>query len=163
MLNIRDAKMTDLDQIMKIYEYAQDYMIQSGNPTQWGHFYPTTELIENDIRQKVCKVIFDENGIHGVFALFEDADPTYACIEGGHWLNAEPYVTIHRIAGDGKTHGLFACAVEYCKSHYQNIRVDTHENNLTMQTVIEKNGFTKCGIIHIEDGSPRLAYHWSKG
>lgn len=27
-----------------------------------------------------------------------------------------------------------------------------------MQHKIEKNGFTRCGIIYITDGSPRIAY-----
>ena len=27
-----------------------------------------------------------------------------------------------------------------------------------MQRVFEKNGFEKCGIIYVEDGSPRIAY-----
>ena len=27
-----------------------------------------------------------------------------------------------------------------------------------MQHLIEKNGFKRCGIIHIADGSPRIAY-----
>lgn len=35
MLNVRNAEIADLGQIMKIYRYAQDYMIESGNPTQW--------------------------------------------------------------------------------------------------------------------------------
>ena len=47
-------------------------------------------------------MIYDETGIHGVFALFEGAEPTYAHIEEGEWLNDEPYVTIHRLAGDGQ-------------------------------------------------------------
>ena len=65
--------------------------------------------------KKVCKVIYDETGIHGVFALFDGAEPTYAHIEEGEWLNDEPYVTIHRLAGDGRVHGLFQCAAEHCK------------------------------------------------
>ena len=40
MLNVKNADMADFEQIMKIYKYAQDYMIKSGNPVQWGHFYP---------------------------------------------------------------------------------------------------------------------------
>ena len=24
--------------------------------------------------------------------------------------------------------------------------------------LLEENGFTKCGIIHVEDGTPRIAY-----
>lgn len=50
-------------------------------------------------------MIYDETGIHGVFALFDGAEPTYAHIEEGEWLNDEPYVTIHRLAGDGRVHG----------------------------------------------------------
>ena len=161
MLSIRNSDMTDLKQIMKIYEYAQNYMIRSGNPTQWGHVYPSEELIISDIRQGVGKVIYDENGIHGVFALFSGDEPTYAHIEEGNWLNDEPYITIHRLAGDGQVHGLFQCAANYCKSRSQNIRIDTHANNQTMRALIARNGFAKCGIIHVRDGTPRIAYQWT--
>ena len=89
--------------------------------------------------KKVCKVIYDETGIHGVFALFDGAEPTYAHIEEGEWLNDEPYVTIHRLAGDGRVHGLFQCAAEHCKLLSPNVRVDTHANNTTMQRLIEKS------------------------
>ena len=154
MLSLRNATEADFEEIQRIYEYAQDYMIRSGNPIQWGHFYPSAGLIRSDLQKKVCKVIYDETGIHGVFALFEGAEPTYAHIEEGEWLNDEPYVTIHRLAGDGRVHGLFQCAADHCKSISPNVRVDTHANNTTMQRLIEKNGFKKCGIIHVRDGSP---------
>lgn len=38
MLNVKNADMADFEQIMNIYKYAQDYMIKSGNPAQWGIF-----------------------------------------------------------------------------------------------------------------------------
>lgn len=162
MLRIRCGTDRDYHRIMEIYRYAQDFMIQSGNPNQWGHFYPDSSLIKSDIQNGVCRVIFDESGIHGVFAVFEGADPTYQNIEDGQWLNDEPYVTIHRIAGDGQVHGLLRCAVEYCKLKSSNIRIDTHNDNHLMQRAIEKNGFKKCGTIHVADGSPRIAYQWSQ-
>lgn len=56
---------------------------------------------------------------------------------------------------------LFQCAAEHCKLLSPNVRVDTHANNTTMQRLIEKSGFKKCGIIHVRDGSPRIAYHWT--
>ncbi len=160
MLNVRNAEMTDLAQIMEIYRSAQDYMIRSGNSTQWAHRYPSEELVRTDIRDGLCKVIYDETGVHGVFALMETAEPTYRVIENGEWLNDDPYVTVHRIASDGKAAGIFRCAVDYCKSIASNIRIDTHADNLIMQGQIEKNGFRKCGTIYVEDGSPRLAYQW---
>ena len=73
----------------------------------------------------------------------------------------EPYLTIHRLAGDGQVHGLFQCVADYCKNISRNIRVDTHANNRIMQKLMEKNGFTKCGIIYVKDGTPRIAYHWT--
>lgn len=106
--------------------------------------------------------MYDETGIHGVFALFSEPDPTYAKIENGRWLNDEPYLTIHRMAGDGQVHGLFSRAADYCKGLSRNIRIDTHGDNQVMQKCIEQNGFRKCGTISVRDGSPRLAYQWTE-
>lgn len=161
MLQIRDAAIDDLERIMAIYRYAQDFMIEAGNPTQWGHFYPSVELIEEDIARDACKVLYDETGIHGVFAVFQDEDPTYAKIEG-EWLNDEPYATMHRLAGDGTVHGLFNCASDYCKGVAANVRVDTHDDNQIMQRLFEKNGYKKCGVIYVNDGTPRVAFQWTK-
>ena len=38
------------------------------------------------------------------------------------------------------------------------LRADTHADNKIMQHLLEKNGFTRCGVIHVADGSPRFAY-----
>lgn len=162
MLQIRNAVIDDLKQILEIYKYAQDFMIRTGNPNQWGHRYPSVELIEKDIESKVCKVIYDESGIHGVFALFDGEDPTYNVIDGGEWPNDEPYLTIHRIAGDGTVHGLLKCATDYSKTLSDNVRIDTYEDNKIMQKLILANSFKYCGIIYSADGSPRLAYQWTK-
>ena len=69
---------------------------------------------------------------------------------------------IKDIAGDGKVHGIFDSAVEYVRGYTDNIRIDTHEKNLTMQRHILKQGFVYCGIIITHDGTPRLAYQWSR-
>lgn len=161
-MNIRKAEIGDLSKIMDIYKIAQDFMIESGNPNQWGHFYPSEDLIRQDIKDKVCHVISDDEDIHAVFALFNGSEPTYEYIENGDWLNDDEYVTVHRIASDGKLRGIFKFTIDYCKSISDNIRIDTHSNNLIMQKQIEKNGFEKCGTIYVADGSPRIAYQWSK-
>ena len=158
---VRKATCNDFGRIMEIYKHAQDFMIQSGNPGQWGHFYPKVELVKHDISEGKCHVIYDEEAIHGVFALFEGEDPTYKVIEDGQWINDEPYLTIHRLAGDGQAHGLFRCASDYCKKMASNIRIDTHAKNIVMQKQIDKNGFQRCGIIHVADGTPRIAYQWT--
>lgn len=147
---------------MRIYEAAQDFMISSGNPTQWGRTYPAKELIEQDIETEVCHVICDDNVPHGVFALFSGDEPTYSYIENGKWLNDDEYVTVHRIASDGAVKGIFKSAIDYCKGICANIRIDTHKSNIIMQKLIEKNGFEKCGIVYVRYGSPRIAYQWTR-
>lgn len=140
MLTIRRAAAADQPQLMAIYRTAQEYMLQTGNPTQWGRSYPSPELIRSDIAQGICRVLSDEAGIHGVFALLDTPEPTYSRIEGA-WRNDAPYLTIHRLAGDGRTHGLFRCAADYCKAISRNVRADTHADNRTMQHLLEENGF----------------------
>ena len=45
-----------------------------------------------------------------------------------------------------------------CLEHCESLRADTHADNKIMQYLLEKNGFARCGIIHVEDGTPRVAY-----
>ena len=65
MLTIRRAAAADQPQLMAIYRTAQEYMLQTRNPTQWGRSYPSPELIRSDIAQGICRVLSDEAGIMG--------------------------------------------------------------------------------------------------
>lgn len=158
-MTIRQAQPNDLKDILRVYEIAREYMRQSGNPDQWGTDKPKRELLEADIQKGELFVGEDADGvIHFVFAFILGEDPTYSYIEDGAWLSDAPYGTIHRIAGDGTVSGVVKMAVEFCRNTISNIRIDTHEKNKTMQHVVEKLGFVKCGIIYIDDGTPRIAY-----
>ena len=160
---VRRAEPGDLPRLMEIYRIAQDYMIRSGNPTQWARVYPEEELVRRDIEQGISYVVCEEGRPCGVFALMAGEDPTYRYIEDGAWLNDEPYLTIHRVASDGTVHGVFTCVANHCKTLAPNLRIDTHHKNLTMQHQIERNGFVRCGTIYVLDGSPRIAYQWHDG
>ncbi len=156
---IRKAKDSDLNSILRVYEIAREYMRQNGNPNQWGTDKPPREMLVEDIKKGELFVGENADGsIPFVFAFILGDDPTYAYIEDGKWLSDEPYGTIHRIASDGSIKGTVKLAVDYCKNIISNIRIDTHHDNKTMQHVVEKIGFIKCGIIYIEDGTPRIAY-----
>ncbi len=64
------------------------------------------------------------------------------------------------MAGNGQETGVFAECLAWCREQIGHIRIDTHEDNRIMQHLIEKHGFVRCGIIHVADGSPRIAYEW---
>ena len=170
---IRLATSTDLAALNDIYAAARRYMAQSGNPSQWGTTKPTAEEIARTVEQGVCYVgcmDAEECQSEGegarpccAFTLYDVDDPTYQHIYEGAWPNSEAYATIHRVASDGRAHGVFgsivAFATQYARERgMRNIRIDTHEDNRTMQHLVTKAGFAWCGIIHLANGDPRLAY-----
>ena len=65
---------------------------------------------------------------------------------------------IHRIASSPESHGVFREIIEYALSVSGNLRIDTHRDNRIMRYVIERAGFSYCGVINLPDGSERLAY-----
>jgi len=154
---IQKATLSQLPQIMDIYEKARSFMIQTGNPTQWGTAYPPEEMIRQDISNGKSYVNLREGNICAVFYFAVEEDPTYGYIDGA-WLNDAPYGVIHRIAvgesGKGAAAECFCFACEKC----DNLRIDTHTDNIPMQKCLMKNGFQFCGTIYLEDGDPRIAY-----
>ena len=152
---IRPATQADLSDILEIYAHARRFMAENGNPTQWGQHHPAQYLLEEDISLNRLYVVESGEGLCGVFMFEVGNDPTYTYIEGS-WRSDTPYGVIHRIAGVGG--GVFAAALEYCSGVIGHLRIDTHADNKPMQHVVEKAGFSKRGIIYVEDGTPRIAY-----
>lgn len=147
----------DLPRIEEIYAYARKFMAETGNPNQWGNTTPQTCLLEDDIEKGDLYVLIHDHMIHGVFYFYIGPDPTYGVIENGYWRSNTPYGTIHRIAGDGSG-GVLAAAVAFGKQRINHLRIDTHDDNKIMQHAVAKHGFQQAGIIHLANGSPRIAY-----
>lgn len=159
MIHIRKGTLADIDGIMYCFETAKRYMRANGNHNQWINGYPSCEHVTADIANGNCYVgVDDEGDIVLVFAFIVGEDPTYAVIEDGQWPNNLPYGTIHRIASLGKHHGMLRRCVDYCSTVIDNLRLDTHADNATMQIAAQKLGFKRCGIIYCADGSPRIAF-----
>ena len=153
---IRKAQWEDLPRIEEIYANARRFMAETGNPNQWGNTTPVSSLLHDDIRKGDLYVMTNDDIVHGVFYFYIGVDPTYGTIEDGQWRSDAPYGTIHRIAGSSG--GILAAAVAFGKERIGHIRIDTHEDNKIMQRAIAKQGFHKSGIIHLANGSPRIAY-----
>ena len=154
---IRKATPHDLPRIREIYEMARQFMRKNGNHSQWGKGDEPEALIEGDICQGNLYVL-EEAGIHAVFAFIIGEDPTYLEIEEGSWKSEEPYAAVHRVASDGTVQGVLGHVMDYCSAQVPHLRIDTHKDNKVMQHVLEKYGFVSCGIVHVRDGSPRIAY-----
>ncbi len=157
-MEIRKAGIGDLEQLLALYRKARMFMAEHGNPDQWGENYPPSDLLERDIASGSSYVCTDCGKITGAFFFQEGPDPTYLRIEGGNWLSDAPYCVIHRLASvDGKK-GVATFCLSWCFAQCGNIRIDTHKNNIPMQNLLRKNGYTRCGIIYLENGDERIAY-----
>lgn len=154
---IRKAASSDMEDILAVYAYARKFMAEHGNPNQWGKTKPTQEELSDDIRNGNLYVAERAGEICGVFAFLLGEDPTYSEIFDGDWHFDLHYGTIHRIAGKGSGGILHAC-VSYCEKITRYLRIDTHHDNFVMQKAVQKEGFVRCGIIYIADGTPRIAY-----
>lgn len=156
-MKIELAKKTDLDKLLEIYREAREFMKNSGNKTQWGDNKPSKETLERDIENKNLYKVVDFDEIVGAFALIYGEDKTYLEIDG-KWLNDEPYATLHRVASSGKARGIMSEIIKFSEEKFENLRIDTHKNNHKMLDKIRENGFTYCGVIKIDDGSPRETF-----
>ena len=155
---VREAKAEDMPRILELYAIARSYMVRSGNPNQWPERYPGRALLERDMERASLYVIERSGAVCGVFVLALGEEPGYDGIRNGVWLRDCPYGTIHRLAGDGVHRGIFEECLDFCRNHAPDLRADTHADNRTMQHLLEKHGFSRCGDVTLPDGGERIAY-----
>ena len=120
-----------------------------------------------DIQNKICRVVIDdENNILASAAVYVGDEPTYHEIYNGAWQTENKiYGIVHRImaANHAKKRGAASFLMTYCaklslEAGVTSMRCDTHPGNIIMQHTLEKNGYIRCGIIHLTDGADRFAY-----
>ena len=161
-MEIRHSTEKDFTQIMEIYDYARRFMAEHGNPNQWGPtHWPPEQLIHNDILSGTSYVCVHEKRVVGTFFFLTgiDIEPVYRHIENGKWMNDSAYGVVHRLAGDGSVKGIGEFCLNWAYRQCGHLRIDTHGDNIVMQNLLKKMGFTHCGTIYVEeDNYPRLAY-----
>lgn len=158
---LRKTKLDDIDKVMEIINQAKQYF-KNNNIDQWQEGYPNEESIKEDITNEEAYVLEDNGKILGTCMVTIQDEPTYHTIDG-KWLFNEDYVCVHRIAVDEqyKGAGLASIILDQAIAMYPNfhsVRMDTHEDNLSMQRFLTKYGFVFCGIITLQNGAPRRAY-----
>lgn len=163
-MKFRKAVETDIKYTMNIIKQAQNYFKEQGID-QWQDNYPNIETIKNDVNNGESYVLLKENNIVATVAVSFNGEKNYETIYEGKWLTSGEFAVIHRIAVDNSYKGL-GLASEIIKSveklclnnEVHSIKIDTHEENMSMQNLLKKNGFKYCGIIYLEDKSERIAF-----
>ncbi len=160
----RHAESADKEEIMEIIKDAQKYL-KDNNIDQWQNNYPDKKIIENDINLNNAYVIEKDKKVIAYSAFIFGCDKTYQKIYKGQWLNDNDYAVIHRlaVADNYKGKGIGSLLIKKLEklavdNGINTIRIDTHQKNLSMQSLIKKNNFIYCGIIYTEANAKRLAY-----
>ncbi len=164
-MNLRKAKKNDIPQIMQIINDAKEYFKKSGI-NQWQQGYPDENTITDDIENGRGYVFCDGEKVCATAAYCPGVEPDYLKIYNGEWKSSSPYAAIHRIAvsehlkGQGIAKQFMFEMFKLCiRDNFNSVRIDTHENNISMQRMLAKCGFEYCGIIYLrQNGDARNAY-----
>lgn len=160
-LTLAQAQPHHIPQIMQTIEAARKIMRRYNNFNQWTSVYPAHEDIAEDVAGGRGVVCLDKhNTVVGYMALYFTPQDNYANISG-NWLDdTVPYATIHRLAVRVARHGIGKILAQCAMSCNMSVRVDTHEVNTAMRTLLTNLGYQECGTVWVEDGTPRIAYQW---
>jgi len=167
-MKLRLTTLADVDAVMAIIDQGKAYL-KSQDIDQWQNGYPNHQTIEGDIESGEAYVLENQSDIVGTAMIAFGEEPTYRYIEG-QWLTPNPYAVLHRVAisqtlkGQGLGLTLLDEAEKLCHQQgFSSIRIDTHEANRSMKKMLQKAGFTYCGIIYLDpneegDRGARIAY-----
>lgn len=160
MITLQPTTFHDVDTALSIIRQGQQHLKNQGID-QWQNGYPDRARLEQDVREQIGYLVMDGTRILGYLCIVFTGEPAYEQIEG-KWLTDGSYAVIHRIAfseaarGQGLSAAVFHLAEDFCrKKNIPALRIDTHADNHKMQHVLDKCGFTFCGIVTYASGLRR--------
>ncbi|MEE9407006.1 MAG: GNAT family N-acetyltransferase [Polaribacter sp.] len=165
-MKIRLSTSDDIPNIMIIINDAKTYLA-SQNIDQWQNGYPNTEQVENDIKNgENYVVINDENKIMATSMFTSNPEPTYKIIDGNWFVDeTKVYGVVHRMAIKKEFRKFGLATFLFDEFHQQlkdknieSLKIDTHEENIGMQSLIKKLGYKYCGVIYTSYNAKRLAF-----
>lgn len=165
-MTIRLSKIEDIPNIMAIIDDAKAYLA-SQNIDQWQNGYPNSKQVKNDIlKNESYVVVNDKNQIIATSMFTTNSEPTYKIIDG-NWIIDESlnYGVIHRMAIKKEFRKFGLATFMFHEFHslllekkIESLKIDTHEDNLGMQSLMKKLGYKYCGVIYTSYNAKRLAF-----
>ncbi len=164
-MQVRLSEHKNLEKIMSIFDEAKKFIASYGSNQWQGDEYPSKGLIISDINSSSSYVLEDDENIVGYMYISFGKEKCYEIIKSGKWESDFEYMTIHRLALSDKYRGnnlsklLFDFAENLAKEkNIRSVRIDTHNMNLPLKSILKKRRYKKCGIIFLENGEERQAY-----
>ena len=156
MTYTRRATDADLDAIIAITDQAIAFLASQNSPQWQGGDGPTRSEFATAIANKIAYVLIHDGKVAGVAKLIPGPEKAYEEIDGAWQNDSQHYMTIHRVAIDGRIQGqglakqLLRDLIMLSIDHgFNDIRIDTHEMNTIMQHVVTTIGFTYQGMVEM--------------
>ena len=151
---IRKGKISDLDNIMKMYKSCVSGMIKNGID-QWDESYPDNKTIFEDLDNQSYYVVEEKKEIIGGINIDQNQDKTYLDINWEDKTNS--FLVVHRLAVKeefwnkkiGKDLMLFAEKI-VIKKGLNSIRLDTYSNNPKAMEFYRRLGYRELGSINLK-------------
>ncbi|MDC7125078.1 MAG: GNAT family N-acetyltransferase [Spirochaetales bacterium] len=153
---IKKLSEQEIDNTFKIYKDATENLISLGI-NQWDDFYPTKEIILNDIKKESLFGYFEKNTICAAMVLNTEQSPEYSNID---WKFKDKHpLVLHRICVSPKhqrkgiAKKLIIFMEEYAiKNNYKTIRFDTFTKNPYSVKLYNSLGFINSGTVKFRKG-----------
>lgn len=157
----RKTRSEDVDAAYAVIEQARRRIASLGID-QWQNDSPNRESVIGDVGRGEGYVLEQGGSIVATAMLTPSGEPTYDDIEGAGWISrsmsdSPSYMTVHRFAvsdeacGKGYAKAMLAHAEDMARrSGLDSVRVDTHEGNAPMRSLLSKCGYSECGTIMLD-------------
>ena len=156
----RRAVPEDMDALLDILEQAKAYLRESG-VDQWQEGYPNREALLADMEAGRGWIFECEGRPAGYECISMSPEECYRDIDGAWLTEGENYAVIHRAmaAADFRhtklASEMFSLAEDLAAGMgRQSVRVDTHRDNMAMNRLCEKLGYTFCGVVDLSSVDP---------
>ena len=161
------AELHDMADIMLIADEASAYLTAKGiRQRRGGYFDPG--VIRKDIVAGNCWLFTYEGDGAGCMTLRLGGEPAYDGLPLSWLTEREAYGTVYRVAvrdifhGRGLAGEMMQLAEDLtCGRGLASIRLDTHVDNVGMRSLLERRGYTFCGVFQRPDAAgdgQRAAY-----
>ncbi|MEG1492654.1 MAG: GNAT family N-acetyltransferase [Gordonibacter sp.] len=170
----RPAVREDFGQVEKLLDAGHETFAALGID-EGRKKYPSARRLMHSIKNGTTQVVEDAQGhMIAVFAVSFSPDKNYDSAIDGTWLTdtsaqPQPYAEVHwiAVAYGARRRGVGVFILETAdriasRGGRTSIRADVYPQNVPIQNMLEKHGYTRCGTIVIKDvfgrKKARLAY-----
>lgn len=149
-IDLIKAETADVDVILDIMDMARNYQRSLGF-IQWEDDYPNRDIIKEDIIDGNAYVFIQEDKIVG-YCVLPIGDSAYDKISNT-WYYSGEYGVVHRLAFSDtiRGKGYSTIAFDLVEKNFKSrgidfIRIDTGEENIVMQHVLDRCHYLSHGV-----------------